>query len=81
MFAVLLWEIFEDGSKPFAGFTNEQAKSEALKITGIRLSAPWSMPYSIAVMMYASFSWEPEMRPPFGTILKNLEKGAFYHKS
>ncbi|KAL3311153.1 hypothetical protein Ciccas_010269, partial [Cichlidogyrus casuarinus] len=71
-FGVLLWEIATYGKTPYPGV--ELCDVYPLLEKGTRMDPPQGCPKDINDIMQKCWHWEPEMRPSFKTILKQLEQ-------
>lgn len=71
-FGVLMWEVFSAGTTPYQGMTNPQAKERI--DSGYRMPAPPGTPEEIYQLMLRCWTYEPESRPHFNEIHKELKK-------
>ncbi|KAM9367801.1 tyrosine-protein kinase Fer isoform 1-T1 [Phaethornis superciliosus] len=69
-FGILLWETFSLGVCPYPGMTNQQAREQVEK--GYRMSAPQKCPEEIYKIMQRCWDYNPENRPKFSEIQKEL---------
>ena len=70
-FGVLLWEIYSQGSRPYAGVENHEIPQHIRK--GYRLEQPELCPDGIYTLMQQCWSAEPEHRPPFAQVSAELQ--------
>jgi hypothetical protein len=70
-FGVLLWEIYSQGSRPYAGVENYKIAQHVRK--GRRLEQPELCPDAIYTLMQQCWSAEPEHRPPFAQVAAELQ--------
>ena len=66
-----MWEIFERGAAPFYWMNNEQAR-EAVE-NGERCAKPDDCPSEVYKVMLKCWNIDPEKRPSFLDILKELQ--------
>lgn len=71
-FGVLMWEVFSAGTTPYQGMTNPQAKERI--DNGYRMPAPSGTPEEIYKLMLHCWTYEPESRPHFNEIHRELKK-------
>ncbi|XP_023931648.1 hepatocyte growth factor receptor-like [Lingula anatina] len=71
-YGVLLWELFTRGKVPYPG-VDEWDVLEFLKL-GRRLGRPEYCPQHVYQLMLKCWSWEPEERPDFTSIVTQIEK-------
>nr|XP_060617865.1 tyrosine-protein kinase Fer isoform X1 [Anolis sagrei ordinatus]XP_060617866.1 tyrosine-protein kinase Fer isoform X1 [Anolis sagrei ordinatus] len=69
-YGIFLWETFSLGVCPYPGMTNQQAREQVEK--GYRMSAPQKCPEEIYKIMQRCWDYNPEMRPKFSEIQKEL---------
>uniref|UniRef100_A0A8C6X2D5 Tyrosine-protein kinase n=1 Tax=Naja naja TaxID=35670 RepID=A0A8C6X2D5_NAJNA len=69
-YGIFLWETFSLGVCPYPGMTNQQAREQVEK--GYRMSAPQKCPEDIYKIMQRCWDYNPEMRPKFSEIHKEL---------
>ncbi|XP_061479693.1 tyrosine-protein kinase Fer isoform X3 [Rhineura floridana] len=69
-YGIFLWETFSLGVCPYPGMTNQQAREQVEK--GYRMSAPQKCPEEIYKIMLRCWDYNPEMRPKFSEIQKEL---------
>ncbi|XP_055015943.1 tyrosine-protein kinase Fer isoform X2 [Boleophthalmus pectinirostris] len=71
-YGVLLWETFSLGVCPYPGMTNQQAREQVEK--GYRMSRPQRCPEEIFKVMQKCWSYNPEERPRFSQIHRDLSQ-------
>nr|XP_027783495.1 tyrosine-protein kinase Fer isoform X2 [Marmota flaviventris] len=69
-FGILLWETFSLGISPYPGMTNQQAREQVER--GYRMSAPQNCPEEISKIMMKCWDYNPENRPTFSELQKEL---------
>ncbi|XP_053152718.1 tyrosine-protein kinase Fer isoform X2 [Hemicordylus capensis] len=69
-YGIFLWETFSLGVSPYPGMTNQQAREQVEK--GYRMSAPQKCPEEIYKIMLRCWDYNPEVRPKFSEIHKEL---------
>ncbi|XP_054842238.1 tyrosine-protein kinase Fer [Eublepharis macularius] len=69
-FGIFLWETFSLGVCPYPGMTNQQAREQVEK--GYRMSTPQKCPEEIYKIMQLCWNYNPELRPKFYEIHKEL---------
>ncbi|XP_047411244.1 tyrosine-protein kinase Fer isoform X1 [Sciurus carolinensis] len=69
-FGILLWETFSLGISPYPGMTNQQAREQVER--GYRMSAPQNCPEDISKIMMKCWDYNPENRPTFSELQKEL---------
>ena len=67
-----MWEIFTMGSTPYSGMSN--AKARELIDNGYRLPCPPKTPQNVYRVMSRCWTYEPENRPHFSEIKRQLEE-------
>ncbi|KAL6076205.1 ptk6 protein tyrosine kinase [Balamuthia mandrillaris] len=70
-YGVLLWEMTNEGKEPFADLNPVQC-SIAICTEGLRLEVPSEAPQIIQDLMHRCFEEDPEERPSFKQIFKEL---------
>ncbi|XP_029657367.2 tyrosine-protein kinase Fer-like isoform X4 [Octopus sinensis] len=71
-FGILMWEVFSSGLTPYQGMSNAQAKERI--DAGYRMPAPQGTPEEIYELMHRCWKYDPEARPHFDEINKELKK-------
>lgn len=71
-YGVLLWETFSLGVCPYPGMTNQQAREQVEK--GYRMSRPQRCPDDIYKVMQRCWNYNPEERPKFSQIHRELSR-------
>ncbi|GAB1605789.1 tyrosine-protein kinase Fer-like isoform X2 [Argonauta hians] len=71
-FGILMWEVFSSGLTPYQGMSNAQAKERI--DAGYRMPAPQGTPEEIYELMHKCWKYDPESRPHFDEINKELKK-------
>jgi serine/threonine protein kinase len=71
-FGVLLFEIYSDGAVPFKGMRNSEVRDRVLK-ENLRLRPPTDTPEEVATLMTLCWTVEPNGRPDFESMRKQLK--------
>ncbi|GAB1600539.1 tyrosine-protein kinase CSK-like isoform X1, partial [Argonauta hians] len=70
-YGITLWEIFSLASEPYPGKSNQEVMQYV--VDGGRLSSPENCPLSIFHLMTCTWDPNPDLRPPFSTIVQKLQ--------
>nr|XP_054751828.1 tyrosine-protein kinase Fer-like isoform X3 [Lytechinus pictus] len=75
-FGILLWEIFSNGSTPYPGMTNNEAREKVQQ--GYRMPPPDNTPEEVRILMENCWKMVDEDRPKFKDAQSSLKRA---HKS
>ncbi|XP_065221402.1 ephrin type-B receptor 1-B isoform X5 [Planococcus citri] len=71
-FGIVVWEVLSYGERPYWNWSNQDVIKSIEK--GYRLPAPMDCPETMYQLMLDCWQKERTHRPPFSTIVKNLDK-------
>ncbi|XP_039677852.1 tyrosine-protein kinase Fer [Perca fluviatilis] len=69
-YGILLWETFSLGVCPYPGMTNQQAREQVEK--GYRMACPQRCPDDVYKVMQRCWQYNPEERPKFSELQRDL---------